>query len=99
MEVVALMIKRWNMSPALEEATRLHHQPMASAVNQTLCAIVSLANSACLKLGIGPECMPDLDHVQLDVTARLKIAPERLALIVQTAEAKLAEEKELFNRA
>jgi hypothetical protein len=43
--------------------------------------------------------MPDLGLVQLEVTARLKIAPERLARTVQTAEAKLAEEKELFNRA
>jgi hypothetical protein len=72
---------------------------MTSAVNQAVCAIVSLANSACLGLDIGPERMPDLDLAQLDVTARLKIAPERLALILQTAEAKRAEEKELFNLA
>ena len=81
MEVGALMIKKWNMSAALEGVVRLHHQPMASAINQPLCAIVSLANRACLKLGRGPERMPDLDLAQLDGTARLKIAPERLALM------------------
>jgi len=96
-EVGSLVVKKWNLPETLEEAVRLHHRAMSSLLDPTLCAIVSLANSACVKLGIGPERLPKLDLTQLDVTARLKIAPDCLTLLLETVESKLVEEKELFN--
>jgi putative nucleotidyltransferase with HDIG domain len=96
-EVGSLVIRKWNLPDTLEEAVRLHHRAMRSLVDPILCAIVSLANSACVKIGIGPERLPELDLTRLDVTARLKILPDRLTQLLQTIESKLVEEKELFN--
>jgi putative nucleotidyltransferase with HDIG domain len=96
-EVGALVVKKWNLPEALEEAVRLHHRAMSSLVDPTLCAIVSLANSACVKLGIGLERLPKLDLASLDVAVRLKMTAERLSRLLQNVESKLVEEKELFN--
>jgi putative nucleotidyltransferase with HDIG domain len=96
-EVGALVVKKWNLPEALEEAVRLHHRAMSALVDPTLCAIVSLANSACVKLGIGPERFPKLDLSSLDVAARLNMTADRLTRLLQTVESKLVEEKELFN--
>jgi HD-like signal output (HDOD) protein len=98
-EVGSLVIRKWNLPAALEEAVRLHHRVRGALVDPTLCAIVSLANGLCVKAGIGPERLPDLDLGQLEATARLNIAPEHLAPLVGQVEARLAEEKELFNLA
>jgi putative nucleotidyltransferase with HDIG domain len=96
-EVGSLVVKKWNLPEALEEAVSLHHRAMRSLVDPTLCAIVRLANSVCVKIGIRPERLPKLDLIQLDVTARLKIGPDCLTRLLQTVESKLGEEKELFN--
>jgi putative nucleotidyltransferase with HDIG domain len=96
-EVGSLVIKKWNLPPILEEAVRLHHRARGALLDPTLCAIVSLANSLCVKTGIGPERVPELDLGQLEATTRLKLTPERLALIAKHVEGRLAEEKELFN--
>jgi putative nucleotidyltransferase with HDIG domain len=96
-EVGSLVIKKWNLPPILEEAVRLHHRARGALLDPMLCAIVSLANSLCVKTGIGPERLPELDLGQLEATIRLKLTPERLALIAKHVEARLVEEKELFN--
>jgi putative nucleotidyltransferase with HDIG domain len=96
-EIGSLVIRKWNLPDTLEEAVRLHHRAMRSLVDPTLCAIVSLANSVCVKVGIGPERLPKLDLGGLEVVARLKIMPDRLTFLAETIEAKLVEEKELFN--
>jgi putative nucleotidyltransferase with HDIG domain len=96
-EVGGLVVRKWNLPETLEEAVRLHHRAARSRVDPTLCAIVSLANSACVKIGIGPERLPELDLTRLEATTQLKIMPDRLAHILETIESKLVEEKELFN--
>jgi putative nucleotidyltransferase with HDIG domain len=96
-EVGSLVIKKWNLPPLIEEAVRLHHRSRGALLDPTLCAIVSLANSLCVKGGIGPERRPELDLEPLDATARLRLTPERLGLIATSVEERLAQEKALFD--
>ncbi len=96
-EVGALVVKKWNLPAPLEEAVRLHHRPMQSLLDPALCAIVSLGNSICIKLGLGPERQSELALEGLDVVRRLKLPPERLPRITEMLKEKLAEERELFN--
>lgn len=96
-EVGSLVIKKWNLPPIIEEAIRLHHRTRGALLDPTLCAIVNLANSLCVKAGIGPERRPEMDLGQLEATTRLKLTPERLTLIAKHVESRLVEEKELFN--
>jgi len=88
--------KRWNPAPALCEAVRRHHDPMASEIDPNLCAIVSLANSLSIKLGIGPERNPELDLTELESTLMLTLEPQRLAEISQIVKQKLTEEKSAY---
>jgi putative nucleotidyltransferase with HDIG domain len=92
-DVGALVVQRWNLAPALREAVECHHEPMAAEVNPTLCAIVSLANSLCVKLEIGPERCPDLDLATLDSTRMLTLDSAQLARIAATVREKIGEEK------
>jgi HD-like signal output (HDOD) protein len=96
-EVGALVVKKWNLPAPLEEAVRLHHRPMQSLLDPALCAIVSLGNSLCIKLGLGPERQSDLVLEGLEVMPKLKLPPERLPRIMDILTEKLAAEKELFN--
>lgn len=92
-EVGALVVERWSLAPPLCEAVRLHHQPMAAEVEPTLCAIVSLANSMCTKLGLGPERDASVDLTGLDATLMLTLSPERLDDIAEAVSARLESEK------
>ena len=95
-EVGAIVVERWNLAPALAEAVRLHHQPLGAEIDPTLCAIVSLANSLCVKLGIGPERDSDLNLAELESTLMLTLAPERLSEIAASVKERLVEDKSLF---
>lgn len=92
-DVGALVVRRWSLTPGLLEAVSLHHQPMGAEVDPTLCAIVSLANSVCIKLGIGPERNPELELAEEESTLMLTLEPARLTRIAATVEAKLSEER------
>jgi putative nucleotidyltransferase with HDIG domain len=96
-EIGAFVIKKWNLPPTLEEAVRLHHHSRGASLDPTLCAIVGLANSLCVKIGIGPERRPELDLGQLETSTRLKLTSERLELIGKNVADRLAQEKALFN--
>jgi putative nucleotidyltransferase with HDIG domain len=98
-EVGALVVKKWNLPAPLEEAMRLHYRPMQSLLDPAFCAIVSLGNSLCIKLGLGPERQSELALEKLEVVRRLKLPPERLPWIMEILREKLAAERELFNRA
>jgi putative nucleotidyltransferase with HDIG domain len=96
-EVGALVVKKWNLPAPLEEAVRLHHRPLQSLLDPPLCAIVSLGNSICIKLGLGPERQSELALEGLEAVRRLKLPAERLPRIMEMLQEKLAQEKELFN--
>jgi putative nucleotidyltransferase with HDIG domain len=98
-EVGALVARRWNLAPPLVEAVRLHHEPMGAEIDPTLCAIVSLANSLCVKLGIGPERNPDLALESLDAALMLELPAGRLEEIAATVREKVAEQASVFQLA
>ncbi len=97
-EVGALILRRWNLAPALESAVKYHHEPESAEDEPTLCAIVSLANSLCVKLGIGPERLPDLDLLSLGPTLLLELDAEQLERIAATTLEQIAAERETFTR-
>lgn len=92
-DVGALVAERWHLAPRLREAVQFHHQPMGSEIDPTLCAIVSLANSLCLRLGIGLQREPELSLVDEESALMLTLAPERLDRICSAVQERLAEEK------
>lgn len=96
-DIGALMATRWSLAPALTEAVRLHHQPLGSEIDPTLCAIVSLANSLCVKLGIGLERDAEIVLADLESTLMLTLKPERLQEISTVVKTTLAEEKSLLS--
>lgn len=96
-DVGALVVHRWNLAPALRESVECHHDPLAAEINPTLCAIVSLANSMCVKLEIGPERRPDLDLEALDATLMLTLQPTRLAGLAETVRERIGEEKAVLS--
>jgi putative nucleotidyltransferase with HDIG domain len=94
--VAGLVAKEWKLSPGMIEAVRQHHEPAEATIDPTLCAIVSLANSLCVKLGIGPERYPDLDLAQLETVALLDVKVPKIEAIAAGIPAILAKEKSLF---
>ncbi|HZE89457.1 MAG TPA: HDOD domain-containing protein [Verrucomicrobiae bacterium] len=94
--VAARIAEVWKLPAELVEAVRQHHEPAAATVDPALCAIVSLANSLCVKLCIGPERHPDLDLGQLEPAATLAITPAQLEAIGAELPELLAKEKSLF---
>jgi putative nucleotidyltransferase with HDIG domain len=92
-DVGALVAERWHLAPPLREAVQFHHQPMGAEIDPTLCATVSLANSMCIKLGIGPERNPELSLADEESALMLTLAPERLDQISAAVKARLDEEK------
>lgn len=98
-DVGALVAARWNLAPSLREAIQLHHQPMGAEIDPTLCAIVSLANSLCVKLGIGPERDAALQLADLEATMMLTLDPDDLNQIALRVKEKLEEEKAVLSMA
>lgn len=92
-DVGALVVARWSLAPALCEAVRLHHQPLDAKIEPPLCAVVSLANSMCVKLGIGPEHDAGLELAGLDSASMLALAPGRVAEIAAAVGERLVAER------
>ena len=77
-EVGFLVARTWGLPPAVAESVRYHHDPASAAADPQLCAIVSLANALCVKLGLGPRKRPDLDLAALPATEQLGLTTDRL---------------------
>lgn len=96
-DVGALVVKRWNLAPPLQEAVFLHHQPMAAEHDPQLCAIVSLANSLCIRLGIGPERDPELRLDELESTLMLTLSTTQIAEVAAKVQESIASEKTVLS--
>ena len=88
-DVGGMVVHKWSFSPALVEAVFLHHNPRSAQEDEVLCAIVSLANSVCVKLGVGPEKLPDLDLLEQDATFLLGLKEEDVSGLLEQARGKL----------
>ncbi|MFZ2447913.1 MAG: HDOD domain-containing protein [Syntrophobacteraceae bacterium] len=85
-EVGQLMADKWRFSLNIEEAIAHHHQPSDSHIAAQFCHIVSLANSVCHKLEIGPTRKPDLDLASLDSVKALGLNPDSMLEILDEVE-------------
>ena len=70
-DVGYVVVSAWGFPSQIGEAIRFHHDPTMAENAVGLCATVSLANSMCVKLAIGPDEQADLDLEALPSTALL----------------------------
>ncbi len=96
-QVGSIVARKWTLADPLEEAIRLHHDPEEAVVAPRLCALVTLANNLCLKMGIGPEKRPDLDLAAQPGFTVAGVDPALLERIAEKVEGSLQEEKAVFS--
>ena len=65
-DVGGIIADKWRFAPDIEDAIANHHQPDQARSAPELTQIVSLANSICHKLEVGPTRKPDLDLNELE---------------------------------
>ena len=91
-DVGGMVVEKWSFSPGLVEAVSLHHNPTSAKEDEVLCALVSLANNICVKLGVGPENLPDLDLLEQDANSLLVLNDEDASYLMEQAREKLTAE-------
>lgn len=72
-QVGMLIARKWNFTDTIEEAIGYHHNPERSKIMPVLSFIISLSNSICHKLEIGPTRRPDLNISELRSAKGLKL--------------------------
>jgi putative nucleotidyltransferase with HDIG domain len=77
-QVGMLIARKWNFTDTIEEAIGCHHNPEEAKIMPVLSYVISLSNSICHKLEIGPTRKPDLDLSELREAKALKLTPETL---------------------
>lgn len=91
--VGAFVVRKWNFAPLLQEAVRWHHEPDKAEEEPKMCATVSLANAFCVKLGVGPERIPDIDLLSLPASRILGLNVAQLDDAFQEIREQLEEEE------
>lgn len=87
-DVGGIIADKWRFSGNIEDAIANHHQPGKAWAATELTHIVSLANSICHKLEVGPTRKPDLDLYNTESARALGLAPasiETTLLVVSEA--------------
>jgi putative nucleotidyltransferase with HDIG domain len=95
-QVGALVLRKWNLSRSLEDAVLHHHDPANATANPKLTAVVSLANSYCKKLGIGPETRENEVLAEHPAAHILEFAPAMVDELLQAVLQLVEEDKEIF---
>ncbi len=100
-EVGALVIKKWNLTDELEKAVRYHHD-LSKVVNEdeyirALTSIVNLADTICLRLGIGTKEPDEGINVKGAESAKtLGFTETQLDELIPMIEKTFNEEKNIF---
>ena len=83
-DVGGLMADKWRFSNDIEEAIGNHHQPEQAQTGTAmeLTRIVSLANSICHKLAVGPTRKPDLDLADTESAKELGLGSASIETIL-----------------
>jgi HD-like signal output (HDOD) protein len=95
-QVGALLVNKWKLSPALEEAILNHHNPEALTADNQLLLYLDLGNKMCKKMGIGFIDDPELDILDCPANRILQLprsAFEQAAEVLQTT---LENEMEIY---
>ncbi len=82
-DVGQIIADKWRFSLDIEDAIANHHQPDQARSAYDLTQIVSLANSICHKLEIGPTRKPDLELDQLPSAKALGISGASISKILE----------------
>jgi putative nucleotidyltransferase with HDIG domain len=87
-DVGGIIADKWRFSNDIEDAIGNHHQPEQAVAAVGLTQIVSLANSICHKLAVGPTRKPDLDLTDTESAKALGLGPASLEpILVSVGEA------------
>ncbi len=87
-DVGGIIADNWRFSKDIEYAIADHHHPLEPGATGELTQIISLANSICHKLGVGPTRKPDLDLNGTQIAKMLGLSPasiEKILLAVSQA--------------
>jgi HD-like signal output (HDOD) protein len=81
-DVGRIIADKWRFAPGIEDAIANHHQPDQAVAAPELTQIISLANSICHKLEVGPTRKPDLDLNELKSGKALGLSPASIETIL-----------------
>ena len=81
-DVGGIIADKWRFTIDIEDAIANHHQPGQARSALELTQIVSLANSICHKLSVGPTRKPDLDLNDRESTKALGLSPASIEKIL-----------------
>jgi len=81
-DVGGVIADKWRFSNDIEEAIANHHDPDQARSAMDLTQIVSLANSICHKLSVGPTRKPDLDLNETSSVKKLGLGPASIEEIL-----------------
>ena len=81
-DVGRIIADKWRFAPDTEDAIGSHHQPDQARSALELTQIVSIANSLCHKLEIGPTRKPNLDLNELKSARALQLSPESIERVL-----------------
>jgi HD-like signal output (HDOD) protein len=95
-EVGALLVAKWKLSPALEEAISQHHSPDSFTEDRLILCYLDMANNLCKREGIGFVETPDLDLTTLPSNRVLKFSELELDNLADRLADTLESEMEIF---
>jgi HD-like signal output (HDOD) protein len=81
-DVGQMIADKWRFSLDIEDAIANHHQPGQARSAPELTHIVSMANSICHKLEVGPTRKPDLDLSEMESTKALGLSQASIEKIL-----------------
>jgi HD-like signal output (HDOD) protein len=96
-QVGALLVRRWNFSPALEDVLANHHSPLEAEREPYGAALVCFANDLCHRLGIGCRADETVDLRGGDAARVLGLQDLDLDQLAAQVRRVLEEEKGIFD--
>jgi len=92
-EVGQLLTNKWLFTPTIEDVVANHHNPDSAGSARELSHIVSVANSLCHKLGVGPTKRPEIDPYELESTRILGLGAVAISRTLELLAETIIEEK------
>ncbi len=96
-ELGALVAKTWRFSPKMVEIMRNHHQPRESSISVFETAVVYMADTLCMMMGIGVGCDGLAYRFHRDVVERLQLTERDFQEIIAGFGEKLQQVEALVN--
>jgi HD-like signal output (HDOD) protein len=93
-DVGGIIADKWRFATDIEDAIANHHQPDQARSAPELTQIVSLANSVCHKLSVGPTRKPDMDLNDRESAKTLGLGPAAMERILFAVSEALREQQD-----